>query len=206
VVTGPPADGLAGVIHVGGISSDHVIRPTAIILHWWGAVANSDIYSLIDSLNGQTGYYEPWLTKSQYLYNEANGIDGHHLGVQFAVTRDGRMWQLTPYANSYAAHAACGNGWAVGIEIEGRGPADLHSDPTQFASVVRLTGELMKMFGIPLDGPIAANGLSGTGVHSHKQVDLHCYFADGSFAGVGKVDVDDAYLAEVKAALANEGF
>lgn len=202
----PTGSGLAGVFHVGGIPSDRLIHPTSIILHWWGAVANSDIYALIGSLNGQTGYYEPTLTKAQYLYNQAHGVGGHHLGVQFAVTRDGRMWQLTPAGNSYAAHAACGNGWAVGIEIEGRGPTDLHSDPVQLAAVVRLTGELMRMFGIPLDGPIAANGLSGVGVHSHKQVDLHCYFADGSFAGVGKVDVDDAYLAEVKAALAQEGF
>jgi hypothetical protein len=196
----------SGVIAVGGIPSDHLIRPTAIILHWWGSVDGSNINGLINGLLGQTGYYEPWLTKAQYLYNESHGIDGHPLGVQFAVTADGKMWQLTPDANSYAAHAACANSWAVGIEIEGRGAADLHNDPTQFASVVKLTGELMTLFGIPLNGPIAANGLSGVGVHSHKQVDLHCYFADGSFAGVGKIDVDDAYLADVKAALAARGF
>ena len=177
-----------------------------MILHWWGAVTGSDIYSLIGALNSEVGYYEPWLTKAQYLYNQSNGIDGHHLGVQFAVTQDGKMWELTPYANSWAAHAACGNGWAVGIEIEGRGPADLHGDQVQFASVVKLVGELLRMFHIPLNGGVAANGLSGSGVLSHKEVDAHCYFADGSFAGEGKIDVDDAYLADVKAALASHGF
>jgi hypothetical protein len=61
--------------------------------------------------------------------------------------------------------------------------------------------DLMQKYDIPLDGPLAADGRSGSGVHSHKEVDANCQFADGSYAGQGKDDVDDEYLATVKQAV-----
>lgn len=188
-----------------GIPSDHTIRPTAIVLHWWGSTSNGDVRALVNGLRGQTGYYDPNITKAQYDFNVAHQVNGHPLGVQVGITRGGGVYQLTPQLNSYAAHAACANPWAVGIEIEASGPADLRSDPAQFEAVVNTTADLMRRYAIPLDGVLAPDGRSGTGVHSHKQVDVNCKFADGVYAGQGKDDVDDEYLAMVKAAITSRG-
>ncbi len=188
-----------------GIASDRTIQPTAIVLHWWGYTADSDIRSLVDVLKGQVGYYDPNITRAQYDWNVAHGVGGHTLGVQVGITRDGAVHQLTPLLNSYAAHAACADDWAIGIEIEASGPADLDSDPAQFESVVRTTADLMARFHIPLDGLLAPDGRSGVGVHSHKEVDVNCRFADGVSAAVGKPDVDDQYLAFVKGAIRQRG-
>jgi hypothetical protein len=188
-----------------GIPSDRVIQPTVIILHWWGFAGTGGIRPLVDVLKGQTGYYEPNLTKAEVEFNAANMINGHHLGVQVGILKDGEAYQLTPRLDSYAAHSACGNGYAIGIEIEASGADDLRGNPAQFDSVVTITADLMRRYHIPLDGPLAADGLSGVGVHSHKEVDLNCKYADGSYAGAGKDDVDDEYLAFVKAVIRQRG-
>ncbi len=188
-----------------GIPSARTIRPTAIVLHWWGYNAGGDIRSLVDALRGQTGYYDPNITKAQYDLNVAHGVNGHSLGVQVGITHGGGTFQLTPQLDSYAAHAACANDWSVGIEIEGAGPSDLYGDAAQFEAVVTATADLMHRFGIPLDGGLAADGRSGVGVHSHKEVDVNCKFADGVYAGAGKIDVNDEYLAFVKAAIRQRG-
>lgn len=188
-----------------GIASNRTIRPTAIVLHWWGYTAGGNIRSLVDVLKGQTSYYDPNITKAQYDYNVAHGVNGHSLGVQVGITRGGGVYQLTPQLDSYAAHAACANDWAVGVEIEAAGPADLRSDPAQFEAVVNTTADLMRRFAIPLNGLLAPDGRSGIGVHSHKEVDVNCQFADGVHSGNGKPDVDDDYLALVKATIRNRG-
>lgn len=186
------------VTHVGGIPSSTRIRPTAIVLHWWASVSDSNIDALISTLRGQISYYDPTITRAQYDENMRRGVGGHELGVQFGVTQDGRAYQLTPWPDSYAAHAACANRWAIGIEIEGRGASDLASHPAQKEAVVRLVRALMRRYSIPVDGPLDPAGNWGVGVHSHKEVDARCRFADGTPSGGGKIDVDDAYLASVR--------
>lgn len=190
---------------VGGIPSVSRIRPTAIVLHWWASTSGSRISALVAALRGQIGYYDPAITKARYYENMRTRTGGHELGVQFGVTQDGRAYQLTPWPDSYAAHAACANRWAIGIEIEGRGAADLASHPVQQDAVVRLVRALMARYSIPVDGPLDPGGNAGVGVHSHKQVDALCKFADGSSTHGGKIDVDDAYLAAVKAQLGGAG-
>ena len=188
-----------------GVSSDHLIQPTAIVLHWWGYDGGNDIQSLVNGLVGQVGYYDQSITKAQYEANVASGQHGHTLGVQVGILDDGTVYQLTPRLNSYAAHAACANPWAIGIEIEASGPTDLRAHSAQFQSVVDTVADLMARFHIPLDGPLAADGRSGSGVHSHKEIDVNCTFADGAYAGQGKSDVDDGYLAMVKDDLRKRG-
>lgn len=163
------------------------IKPTALILHWWGGGGGID--SLISTLNTRK------------------------LSVQIATTADGKVYQLTPQLNSFAEHAKCANDWAIGNEIEGGvnfGPdpggsgktvaLDLAGNNVQFQAVVKITGQLMKQFNIPLEGEIAQNGSTGVGVHSHKEVDTFC--SNGS----GKADVDDVYLKRVKDELRKQGF
>jgi hypothetical protein len=115
------------------------------------------------------------------------------------------VYQLTPELHSRASHAKCANSWAIGNEIEGGvkfGPdpagsgkqvaLDLANNATQFQSVVNVTMQLMAKYNIPLDGPLASDGSTGVGVHSHKEVDVNCSGANG------KIDVDDVYLKRVK--------
>jgi hypothetical protein len=177
----------ANVIQKISFSMGGTIKPTAIILHWWGGGGGID--SLISTLNTRK------------------------LSVQIGTTTDGKVYQLTPQLNSHAEHAKCANTWAIGNEIEGgvvfgKDPAgsgadvalDLANNDAQFKAVVGITSQLMKQYNIPLDGTIAPDGKSGSGVHSHKEVDPHCSGA------TSKIDVDDVYLKRVKDELRKQGF
>jgi hypothetical protein len=121
------------------------------------------------------------------------------------ITHGGGVYQLTPNLNSYAAHAACGNPYSIGIEIEGYDGVELRTDAAEFDAVVRTTADLMQRYHIPLDGPLAADGNSGVGAHSQKEIDSNCKYADGQYAGAGKDDVDDQYLALVKYEIRRRG-
>lgn len=166
----------AGIQVISALPSYGDITPTVVVLHWWGGLAGSDgINNLINTLRSR------------------------NLSVQLGITRDGKVYQLTPKLNSLAYHAICANSYSIGIEIEGRGPEDLANDQIQFDAVVKTTGTLMQTFKIPLDGPIASNSSSGVGVHSHKEIDAKCP------SGSGKDDVDDLYLSRVKQALQQQG-
>ncbi len=168
------ADGDAQFIDYTGKLTDpsinSTLQPTAIILHWWGFKGG------IDSL--------------------VSGLNSRGLSVQIGATLDGKLYQLTPQLNSYAQHAKCVNKYAIGIEIEGEGPADLAGSQPQFNSVVSAVKTLMQKFSIPVDGVIQNPSSSGVvGVHSHKEVDALCP------TGSGKDDVDDTYLQRVKDAV-----
>lgn len=183
---GLPA-GQADVIQKVSFDNGRTITPTAIVLHWWGGTGGID--SLISTLQTR------------------------NLSVQIGTTADGKVYQLMPQLNSFGEHAKCANSWAIGNEIEGGasfGPdpggsgqqvaLDLAGNDIQFQAVVKITGQLMKQFNIPLDGDIAPDGSSGTGVHSHKEVDKFCATPSG------KQDVDDVYLKRVKDELRKQGF
>lgn len=159
-------------------SDSATITPTAVVLHWWAGTGGID--ALISVLQSRG------------------------LSVQLGTTVDGKVYQLTPQLNSRGAHASCANGWSIGNEIEGgvsfgpdplgsgqRVALDLATNDAQFKAVVDSTWQLMKQFNIPIDGPIASDGSSGVGVHSHKETSAAC-------GSGGKQDVDDVYLKRVK--------
>lgn len=153
------------------------IRPTAVILHWWGynAEGNSGIQSLVNGLRG----------------NPDCGAGG--CSVQLGILRDGKTYQLTNSLTSRALHATCANNFGIGIEIEGK-PSDFGASgpekrPEQFKAVVSTVKYLMDKYNIPLEASLPK------GVHSHKEADKYCN------SGYGKDDVDDAYLEKVKQAL-----
>ncbi len=155
------------------------IHPTAIILHWWGGTSGGrGIDTLVDVLNSQ------------------------HASVQLGTLKNGHTYQLTDTLDTRAAHASCANSWAIGNEIEGGAngtSSDMINNASQFNAVVDTSAFLMRKYHIPLNGPIYPDGKGVTGVHSHKEVDAKCN-------RVGKVDVDDAYMNKVRAALRARGF
>lgn len=123
--------------------------------------------------------------------------------VQVGTLQDGRTYQLTDTFDVFAQHASCANISAIGNEIEGGGngtSADMINNTRQFNAVVDMTAFLMQKYKIPMNGPIYPDRNLVIGVHSHKEVDAKCP------RGVGKVDVDDAYMTKVRAALRARGF
>ncbi len=160
------------------------IKPTAIVLHWWGGNApeGQGVRFLINALRG----------------NASCGSAG--CSVQLGILKDGKTYQLTNSLTSRALHAVCANDYAIGIEIEG-GPSDFGAQgptrrPEQFQAVVATTKYLMERFDIPLEGVVKSPASNGAeGVHSHEEIDRNCP------SGSGKTDVDDAYLRKVKDAL-----
>lgn len=162
------------------------IRPTAIILHWWGfnAAGNTGIQHLVNGLKG----------------NRDCGPSG--CSVQLGILRDGKTYQLTNSLTSRALHAVCANEYAIGIEIEGTdsnfGATGPEKRPEQFKAVVATVKYLMEKYDIPLESTVQNPSSRGAkGVVSHKQIDARCP------SGSGKPDVDDAYLQKVKEAIKN---
>ena len=179
--------------------TDQTIKPTAIILHWWGGWSGkNNIDRLVHDANNNISYYNPELKSTDHHPSVG------HTSVQVGVTGDGKAYQLTSQLDSFARHAKCANSWAIGIEIEGSGPNSGHyigSNQVQFDGVVATVRELQHKFNIPTESVVADDGRSGSGVLSHAMVDVKCRWADGKPAGSGKTDVDDAYLQRVIAAL-----
>lgn len=171
------------------------IKPTAIVLHWWGGWGGGhNIDRLVRDANANSSNYDP-----KKKSTDDRPIVGH-VTVQIGITGDGKAYQLTPKLNTFARHAKCANQWAVGIEIEGNGPGSEHyigDNKTQFNSVVTVVRQLMRIYGIKPVSVVADDGRSGRGIVSHKMVDATCRWADGKHAGEGKDDVDDAYLKSV---------
>jgi len=125
--------------------------------------------------------------------------------VQFGVSWNGRIDQLTPRPNTFARHATCANDWAVGIEIAGSdggktGPY-IGNNQRQFKSVVALVKLLMKRYDISAVNVVGKGAHSGRGIVSHHQVDAVCTWKDGKRFGSGKTDVGDKYLRRVLAAV-----
>lgn len=155
------------------------IHPSAIVLHWWGGRSGGrGINTLVDVLNSR------------------------RLSVQLGTLQNGKTYQLTDTLDTRAAHASCANSYAIGNEIEGGGngtSSDMINNAAQFNAVVDTTAFLMRKYHIPLNGPVLAGGRGVVGVHSHKEIDAMCN-------RTGKVDVDNAYMKKVRAALRARGF
>lgn len=157
------------------LSTSGKIRPTAVVLHWWGGNAPQD-------------------QGIKFLYNV---LESRGLSVQLGILKDGKTYQMTNSLTSRALHATCANDSAIGIEIEGM-PEDFGASgptkrPEQFKAVVATTKYLMEKYDIPLETKFS--GGKFTGIYSHKEVDNLCPRPSG------KPDVDDEYLAKVKDAL-----
>lgn len=189
---------LGGPVHTNHIQQDWAdkkIVPTAIILHWQANDGTKDAEGLAADLNSQATTFDPKLTSNQP--HPKNG----HTGVQFGVSWNGRIDQLTPTPNTFARHATCANDWAVGIEIAGSdggktGPY-IGNNTRQFKSVVALVKLLMKRYHIPATNVVGKGAHSGRGIISHRQVDAVCTWKDGVHFGSGKTDVDPTYLNRV---------
>ena len=165
------------------------IHPTAIVIHWWGGISSGrGVSSLVTVLNNAVSCYPYGVGSVCRLPHPPN--EPHHGSVQLAALQDGRTYQLTNTLDTRAAHAACANDWAIGIEIEGGvngTSADMINNVAQFNAVVNTTAFLMDKYHIPLNGPLSWDGKRGVGVHSHKEVDVNCKLANGAPGGGGSI-------------------
>lgn len=181
--------------------ADRKIKPTAIILHWWGYENGSNIDTFAKSLHGVRTKFDPRANSKAQAEEMARAGTSGRLAVQVAVGKNGVAYQLTPTLDTFARHAKCANQWAVGVEIEGDGPSIINNK-AQRAKVIAVVKELQAKFDIPTKGVVAADGKSGSGVLSHKQVDVEgCRWPNGDTMAEGKPDVDDNYLDYVLAHL-----
>ena len=155
-----------------GIDGNNIIKPTAIILHWWGEESGTEGIE--------------WLCRT---------LQTRQLSVQFAVLKDGQIYQLSPTADTYCRHAKCANSSSIGIEIEGKNAADLDANEVQFKSVLKLVQFLKKQYSISSRFAVVKERdcLRFFGIASHKQVDGYCPDASG------KIDVHDEYVSRVRA-------
>lgn len=153
-----------------GSSTGGNIDPKAIVLHWWGSNPKKGISPL------------------------ANTLRGRGLSVQFGVTHDGEIWQLTKNETTLSSHATGGNSTSFGIEIEG-GPSDFgpngkKNNPKKFQAVSKLVAYLGNKYGIDLNKRDATCG-APKGLLSHKDLN-NCPRAET------KSDVDEDYFQDVK--------
>ncbi len=143
------------------------INPKGITLHWWGGEFGRGIKPLADILR-QRG-----------------------LSVQFGITSDGEVYQLTPRATDRASHATGGNSTTFGIEIEGApadfGKAGIEKYPEKFEAVVALVQHLKDKYNIPVKKTIDCDNISG--IVAHKDLN--------KCSNTGKPDIDDYYFNEV---------
>lgn len=192
--SGPAAKSVINTDHIQQSWGGQKIKPTGIVLHWWGYENGSNIDAFATSLHQQRTKFDPRAKTQAQALAMANAGTSGQLAVQVAVSKNGVAYQLTPTLDTFARHAKCANKWAIGIEIEGAGP-NIINNKAQRAKVIAVVKELQAKFGIPTKGVVAADGKSGSGVLSHKQVDVEgCRWASGETMAEGKPDVDDNYL------------
>lgn len=84
----------------------------------------------------------------------ANSFSGG-TSIQFFVSEEGKIMQLTEFANSKAGHAKNANDWTIGIEIGSPSSDDINfleqtllNNERQKQQVIKLTTALVKKFGI----------------------------------------------------------
>ncbi len=147
------------------------ITPQGITLHWWGGRSNG---KGIDSL--------------------AETLRERNLGVQFGITADGNIYQLTPNEDDKVNHASGANSTTFGIEIEGL-PEDFGATgPTtnrkKFDAVVQLVKYLVQKYNISTEAISSDSIVCGniSGIHPHKAYNK---------CGGSKIDIDDAYFNAV---------
>jgi len=119
------------------------------------------------------------------------------LSVQFAVLKNGDIYQLVDDPTIYCKHARCANDSSIGIELQGFGAKDLDSQPEQFQAVVDLVTFLCDKYKIQTQFKVKENPLRFYGISSHKVVDQYCQ--DKRLRK--KIDIHDEYLQRVVKAI-----
>ena len=152
------------------VNSSNKIKPTAIVLHWWRVPT--------------------WLGGINYLIW---GLRRRKLSVQFAVLKNGEIYQLVDDPTIYCRHAKCANESSIGIELQGFGAKDLARQLTQFQSTIKLVAYLCDKYKISVNFDIKNNPLRFYGITSHKNVDQYCQIK----RLLKKNDVNDEYLRRV---------
>lgn len=150
------------------------VKPTAIVLHWWGPF---------------------WPLGMKWFLFVMRKKD---VSVQFAVMKDGLVYQFVKSADVLCHHARCANQTSIGIEIQGWGSRNLSKNNNQFTQVVALINKLRKDYNIESSFYIKkSNQLEFFGVTSHKVIDTYCY----PKRFFKKRDVSDEYLSIVLKAI-----
>lgn len=149
-------------------TSGEKINPKGVTLHWWAGDGGIDVL--------------------------ASTLRQRKLGVQFGVTNEGKIYQLTPNEDDKVNHASGANTTTFGIEIEGtdvdfgsNGPT---ANPAKFNAVVQLVKYLSKKYNITTEsiGPESIVCGDVVGIHPHKAFNK---------CGNTKADIDDAYFDAV---------
>lgn len=148
------------------------IEPTAIVLHWWGVPR--------------------WFGGINYL---VRALKRWKTSVQFAVTKDGKIYQFVTDPAVLCHHARAANKSSIGIEIQGLNSRSLDKNELQFEAIVELVKYLQNKYQIQTEFRVEQKPeLRFYGVTSHKQVDPYC----GKRLLWHKKDVHDEYLERVK--------
>lgn len=147
------------------------ITPTGVVLHWTGG-RESTVENFVSAIRS----------------NKACGEQG--CSVQLFISTSGQVYQLVDDLATYTEHAAYYNSCCIGIEIAGRGEADLMGNPAQKQKVAATVAYLMQKYHIPLV----------TDVQGKKGVLSHHIVNPGR-----KSDVGDNYLANIKTMLTAGG-
>jgi N-acetyl-anhydromuramyl-L-alanine amidase AmpD len=150
------------------VDASKKIKPTAIVLHWWQVPT--------------------WLGGIKVLYL---GLKRRKLSVQFAILKNGDIYQLVKDPTTYCHHARCANKSSIGIELQGLNAKDLDKQPDQFQAVVNLVTYLCSKYKIPTSFEFKNGRFYG--ISSHKVVDEYCH----SKRLRKKKDLHDEYLQRV---------
>jgi hypothetical protein len=157
------------------VDESQKIVPTSIVLHWWQVPS--------------------WFGGIDYL---VKGLKRWKTSVQFAVTKEGHIYQLVPDPTVLCHHARGANKSSIGIEIQGLNARSLDKNKAQFEAVIDLVKYLQDKYDIQTGFKVKIKPeLRFYGVTSHKQVDPYC----GKRLLWYKRDVHDAYLEKVKSRL-----
>jgi hypothetical protein len=156
------------------------INPKGVTLHWWSFGGGID--ALVDGLR-------------------SNPTCSGGCSVQFAITNNGEIYQMTADEKDLTYHAFGGNETTFGIEMEG-GPEDFGREgknkyPKKFEAAVFLVKYLKDKYGLQINGSTQCKNVAG--IHSHKQLN-HCQ-PSGIAA---KTDIDDFYYNEIIRAVRGE--
>ncbi len=154
------------------VDASKMIKPTAIVLHWWQVPT--------------------WLGGIKLLYVR---LKRRKLSVQFAVLKNGEIYQLVKDPAIYCHHARCANKSSIGIELQGFNAKDIDSQPNQFQATVDLVTFLCRKYKIRANFEFKNGRFYGIG--SHKNVDEYC----GSKRLRKKKDVHNEYLQRLVEAI-----
>jgi N-acetyl-anhydromuramyl-L-alanine amidase AmpD len=128
------------------VDESQKIKPTAIVLHWWQVPS--------------------WFGGINYLIK---GLKRWRTSVQFAITKDGKTYQLVSDPTILCHHARGANRSSLGIEIQGLNAKSLDRNIRQFEAVVELVKYLQDKYKIQTDFKVQEKPeLRFYGVTSHK--------------------------------------